>query len=70
MADDWETVREGEATAACRDRQADAPVADRLERIPVPGGWLYRTQTAAGVALAYVPGGAGALTVYHPKPID
>lgn len=30
-------------------------VAEGLERIEVPGGWLYRLMTYQGVALAFVP---------------
>lgn len=26
-----------------------------LQRLPVPGGWLYRDTTVNGVALAFVP---------------
>jgi hypothetical protein len=29
--------------------------ADYTDRLSVPGGWLYRTRAAAGVALAFVP---------------
>lgn len=51
MANRWETISDG--------------VGCRLERIQVPGGWLYRTvafglgeDCPPAVALAYVPGPA------------
>jgi hypothetical protein len=30
-------------------------VADDTERLPVRGGWLYRTRSHGGVALCFVP---------------
>lgn len=48
MSPDWEEIR--------NDGQGD----ERLERIEVPGGWLYRTTVVGiGVALAFVPEPAG-----------
>jgi hypothetical protein len=32
---------------------------DQTERLRVVGGWLYRTRTGIGVALAFVPAAEG-----------
>jgi hypothetical protein len=52
----WERITNDD-----RDRDGGS---NRLERIEVPGGWLYRTwvahRTGLGVAMAFVPAPVGA----------
>jgi len=38
----WETIND------------DKPKCETTERLAVPGGWIYRTQTRLGVAMCFV----------------
>jgi hypothetical protein len=41
---DWEVIQENGPS-------------DKLERLRIKGGWLYRSYTTGGVAMVFVPGG-------------